>query len=108
MDDPQGNNATAKLKLLKIYEERGSKAARLFLKGDQIRKSSIGRRLANLKHNKPGGSRDKQYKIREIWASGKHTSRDICAEQECAVLDMSFSSARKTLRNTPTPNLAST
>lgn len=43
----------------------------------------------------------KRQKIREAWASGKYSSRDICAEQECAALGMSFSAARKALRNTP-------
>ena len=50
-------------------------------------------------HGKPGGNRDKRAKIREIWASGKYSSKDVCAEQECAALDMSFSTARKALRN---------
>lgn len=59
---------------------------------------------ANARHDKPGASRGKQDQIKEIWASGKYTTRDICAEQECAALDMSFSAARKALRNTPEPN----
>lgn len=58
---------------------------------------------ANARHNQHGGSRDKQQQIREIWATGKYSSRDICAEQECAALGMSFSAARKGLRNTPDP-----
>jgi hypothetical protein len=58
---------------------------------------------AHSRHSKIGGSREKRDQIREIWSSGKYTSRDICAEQECAGLDMSFSSARKALRNTPDP-----
>lgn len=66
--------------------------------------SSRAKNAANARHNKPGGSRDKQGKIRLIWASGKYTTRDICAEQECAALDMSFSAARRSLRNTPDPS----
>lgn len=62
---------------------------------------SAAKHAANSRHNKPDGSRYKQEKIREIWACGKYTSRDICAEQECAALNMSFSTARKALRNTP-------
>ena len=58
---------------------------------------------ANARHNQDGGAREKQEAIRAIWASGKYSARDICAEQECAELDMSFSSARKALRNTPEP-----
>ena len=54
---------------------------------------------ANARHNQPGGSRDKQRRIREIWATGNYSTRDICAEQECAALGMSFSAARKALRN---------
>lgn len=66
-------------------------------------KTNEGRRKANIKHDKPGGSRDKKRHIQKIWASGKYESRDICAEQECAALDMSFSAARKALRNQPDP-----
>jgi hypothetical protein len=58
---------------------------------------------ANARHNRPGGSRDKQRQIREIWATGKYSSRDFCAEEECAALGMSFSAARKALRNSPKP-----
>jgi len=58
---------------------------------------------ANARHSKPGGSREKQDRIRAAWATGKYTTRDICAEQECAALDMSFAAARKALRNTPDP-----
>jgi len=65
--------------------------------------SKRGRNAANALHNKPGGSREKQASIREAWASGKYNSRDICAEQECAALKMSFSAARKALRGTPKP-----
>ena len=50
------------------------------------------------------GSRRRRTMIREIWSSGKYTARDVCAEQECGALGMSFSAARKALRNTPEPN----
>ncbi|MBS0587659.1 MAG: hypothetical protein JSS37_06810 [Proteobacteria bacterium] len=58
---------------------------------------------ANAKHDQPGGSRDKQRQIKQIWATGKYSNRDLCAEQECAALDMSFSAARNALKNTPDP-----
>ncbi len=61
------------------------------------------RAAANAKHDQPGGSRDKQKKIQDIWGMGKYSSRDICAEQECAALGMSFSAARKALRNKRSP-----
>lgn len=66
-------------------------------------RTETARKAINHRHDKPGGARDKRSQIREIWASGKYTTRDICAEQECAGLDMSFSTARKALRNTPQP-----
>lgn len=58
---------------------------------------------ANARHDQPGGSRDKQKQIRAIWATGKYSSRERCAEEECAGLNMSFSAARRALRNTPNP-----
>jgi hypothetical protein len=65
------------------------------------------RNAANARHDKPGGSHDKQRQIREIWASGKYTTRERCAEEESGALGMSFSAALKALRNTPDPNRAS-
>lgn len=59
---------------------------------------------ADALHDKPGGSRDKRRQIRAIWASGKYSSRDLCAEQECAALNMSISVARDALTNTPEPS----
>ena len=67
------------------------------------RYSENGKKAADHRHDLPGGSRDKQKAMRDAWASGKYTSRDICAEQECGALDMSLSAARKALRNTPKP-----
>ena len=65
--------------------------------------SKRGKIAADALHNKPGGSREKQNAIRAAWASGKYSSREVCAEQECAGLDMSFSAARRALRNTTKP-----
>lgn len=65
--------------------------------------SKAAKAKAEKLHSKPGGNRDKQNQIRSLWASGKYSARDICAEQECAAIGMSFSAARKALRNTPDP-----
>ena len=65
--------------------------------------SENGKAAANALHDKPGGTREKQASICAIWASGKYTNRDLCAEQECAFLNMSISTARRALRNTPEP-----
>ncbi|WP_416047930.1 hypothetical protein [Cupriavidus basilensis] len=80
-----------------ILEKRGSE---VWLRKER---SQSARRAALAKHEMPGGSRDNKEKIRSIWAAGKYSSRDICAEQECAALGMSFSTARKALRGTPDP-----
>jgi hypothetical protein len=58
---------------------------------------------ANAKHSKPGGSRDKQTQIRDIWATGKYSSRSVCAEEEAAAIGMAVTTAIKALRNTPDP-----
>lgn len=66
-------------------------------------RKELGRKAADARHSQPGGSREKSARIREIWASGRYSSRDICAEEECAGLGMSFSAARKALTNMPDP-----
>ena len=68
-----------------------------------LQASRKARASADALHDKPDGNREKQDAIRAAWASGKYSSRDVCAEQEAAGLGMSFSTARKALRNTPTP-----
>ncbi|ABM37948.1 hypothetical protein [Polaromonas naphthalenivorans] len=65
--------------------------------------SNRGKAAADALHSKPGNSRDKQEAIRAAWASGKYSSRDLCAEQECAALNMAPGTARRALRNTPEP-----
>lgn len=66
--------------------------------------STLASMGAEALHGKPGGSRDKRAAIQAAWATGKYSSRDICAEQESAALGMSFSSARKALRGMPDPS----
>ena len=66
--------------------------------------SEGGARAANTRHDKPGGSRDRKQQMKDLWASGNYSTRDICAEEECAALGMSFSAARRALRNTPQPS----
>ena len=70
--------------------------------------SDRGRKAVEARHNKPGGSRDLIKKMQEEWASGNYKSRDLCAEEMCAHLNISYSTARRALRNTPTPDQAST
>jgi hypothetical protein len=65
--------------------------------------SLANRAAADARHGKAGGTRDKRAAIQAAWASGKYSNRDLCAEQECAALGMSYSTARKALRNTPAP-----
>ena len=71
--------------------------------GSAAWRTQTAKAAANARHNQRGGSRDKQRQIREIWATGKYSSRDICAEEKCAALRMSFSAARKALRNVAKP-----
>lgn len=66
--------------------------------------SRRGKAAADARHNKPGGSRANREEMRRLWASGKYSGRDICAEQECGALGISFSAARKALTGTPKPS----
>lgn len=76
--------------------------------GSREWRSQNARAAANAKHNKVGGSRDKQEQIRKIWASGKYSTRELCAEEEYEALGMSFAAARKALRNTTDPDPSKT
>lgn len=66
--------------------------------------SEKAKHAADQGHSLPGKSRDRRTQIQAIWASGKYTSRDRCAEEECGALGMSFATARKSLRGTPNPD----
>lgn len=66
-------------------------------------RSERARNAANARHSQPGGTLDKQQKIRTEWATGKFRTRDECAEIVCNQIGVSFSAARKALRNTPEP-----
>ena len=66
-------------------------------------KRAAAKHSADVRHDGPNGKRAAKERIREIWASGKYESRELCAEEECAFLGLSFSTARKALRGTPDP-----
>lgn len=91
-------------KTLSVVPEWLAKAHVTGLQVSKAKATKRGRLAAEIRHNQPGGSRSKADAIRTAWASGKYTSRDRCAEEECAALDMSLSSARRALRNTPNPS----
>jgi hypothetical protein len=61
------------------------------------------KKAADARHNKSGGTREKRARIQEIWATGKFSSRNLCAEQECDAIGMTYDAARRALRNTPEP-----
>jgi hypothetical protein len=73
------------------------------LPGEAEGRRRSARHAANARHAQPGGTREKHEAIRAIWAKGTYLTRDLCAEKECGALGMSFSTARKALRNTPAP-----
>ena len=72
------------------------------LPGKAARKTKA-RKAANAMHDGPNGKRDAKAKIREIWATGKYSTRDRCAEEECSALNISHSTARRALYRTPDP-----
>ena len=64
--------------------------------GDAL--SQNGKKGGDKKNEKTNLAKEQ---IVKVWKSGKYSSRDICAEQEAAVFGISFSTARKALRNIP-------
>lgn len=76
-------------------------SASAVLRAENVRRA---RAAADARHSRPGGARDRAEAIRAAWASGKYSSRDICADEEYEALGFgSFAAARKALRNTPDP-----
>ncbi len=83
---------------------RKIKDSRLSLpKGSPDWWSERGRAAANARHDLPGGARDLKEQMLNIWASGKYSTKNNCAEQECDALGLSFKAARNALINAPTP-----
>jgi len=69
-----------------------------------LERKARAKHAADERHSQPGGPRERKETIREIWATGKYSSRDICAEEEWQAVGYgSFAAARKALRNTPDP-----
>lgn len=62
------------------------------------------KQAADVRHGRAGGSRDKAGQIRELWASGKFSTREDCAEQESGALGITFGTARRHLRGTKDPD----
>jgi|WetSurMetagenome_2_1015567.scaffolds.fasta_scaffold01349_11 hypothetical protein len=87
--------------------EKNPPSARLILHllmiAEKHFKTESGSNAANARHTQAGGSLDKQKQIRQLWASGKYSSRTVCAQKEHEKLGMSLETARKALRNTPDP-----
>ena len=92
---------------------RGSKGAnaamteKARLLADNLLKNILsrrGERAINARHDQAGGSRDNKKKLLEIWASGRYSSRDECAERECGTLCVTFRTARKWLMGAPDPS----
>lgn len=73
------------------------------LVGNSRLKTDWGKLGADTLHSRPDGSREKRAKVLEAWATGRYPNKDICAEKEAERLEISFSTARKALRNAPAP-----
>ncbi|MDO9278638.1 MAG: hypothetical protein Q7U05_08780 [Polaromonas sp.] len=87
-----------------IKKAQNSLVQKMYLSGVktmEIKASRRAKKAANFLHSKPGGSHEKKAAILKIWASGKYWSRDLCAEEECAGIGLSYSKTRKHLIGTP-------
>lgn len=85
------------LEPVKKLQKRAAEEAQEKYKTERARNAAMAR------HSAPGGSRSKRDRLIDIWASGKYTSRDLCAEEECGHLGVSYTTARKYLYGTPEP-----
>ena len=90
--------------LVHILEPVKELQKRSAIEGQEKYRQEKARGAALARHSSPDGSHAKRDRLQEIWASGKYTSRDICAEQECGNLGVSFSTARRYLYGTPEPS----
>jgi hypothetical protein len=121
-DDIRPEHNDFKLGLLKIFD-KAEKLELVFLSAYLYEQLLICRRLGETtriaaRNHEVGGyekgckaaaerhrrTNEAKEQLKRIWAEGNYTSRDICAEQECGALGLSFSTARKALRKTPDPN----
>ncbi len=82
--------AFALLRLIRIERARG--ASQLELEAHKKMSSKGG-----VQRDVQAGYAKKRKQIQEIWASGKYKSKSLCAEQECAGLNMAYDTARKAL-----------
>jgi hypothetical protein len=81
--------------IIEMLESKLAENARL--------KTDWGKLGADILHSRPHGSREKRGEVLEAWASGRYPNKDKCAEKEALRLKISFSTARKALRNAPQP-----
>lgn len=88
---------------IELEEKERINGEKAIVEIERMLKSKAGRHAVDARHDQPNGSRDKQNKIREIWAGGKYRTRTACAEQEHSRLGMSYDTARKALKKTPAP-----
>lgn len=58
---------------------------------------------ADRHHARPGGSRENAKEMCQLWASGNYKSRDKCADIEHSRMNISRTTARKYLINSPDP-----
>lgn len=85
--------------------DKYKKSVPLIVKNEIKKEASRrGKTSADKGHAQKGGSRDKQSKMREIFATGKYkNNRDKCALSEWENVGMAYSTARKALIGTPDP-----
>jgi hypothetical protein len=63
--------------------------------------SEIGKRGADARH---ANHREARNELQRIWATGKYSTKQVCAEEEHQALGIGFDTARKALRGAPNPN----
>lgn len=88
-------------KLLEVQARNHADYVLEVISGEQQASSDEHREIINLRHDQPGGSREKRRRMRDLWATGNFSSKEECATKSHEALGMSFDTAIKALRNAP-------
>ena len=94
-----------KAEVADLLTGNGGLAAKIADIGGALSRKRLSDKAINARHNKEGGSRDLKAKIRDIWATGKYLTKDLCAEEEYRALGINtLGTARGYLTGEPDPN----
>lgn len=100
LDDPGIRTNDELVARLEELKSEGLMTAHGLLTGLPFVRRREARTKAKKRHSRTDDAKDA---IRAIWASGKYSTKQRCAEEEYAALGIAYDTALKALRNAPSP-----